>query len=194
MDQRQIKEMKRSQRLQAIKKRRALTQKERDEKSRRICKILMELPEIQDAKTLFSYKATFDEADLEGLHIRAEAQGKTIAYPIALPRGVMKAAVPWQADAWTRGAFDILTPLEEKSRIIGPEEIDVVLVPCVAFDRMGGRLGHGAGYYDRFLPKCRRDVCLILVAFDVQETERVAADEKDVPMTMVVTESGILFA
>ncbi len=72
-----------------------------------------------------------------------------------------------------------------------PSEIDLVVVPMMAFDRRGFRLGYGAGYYDRFLsdhPRMKK----IGVAFSCLELERIPADELDVPMDIIVTEEGIL--
>ena len=65
-------------------------------------------------------------------------------------------------------------------------------IPCVAFDREGGRLGHGAGYYDRFLPGCREDAVLILAAFDAQCLDHIIMEETDIPIPVIVTESGII--
>ena len=74
--------------------------------------------------------------------------------------------------------------------LVPVEEIDAVLVPCVAFDRSGGRCGHGAGYYDRFLSQLSPQIPKILIAFDAQEVEETALEPTDVRMDVVVTESG----
>lgn len=183
---------KKLQRKLAISRRRALSEEERRSKSRAICDYLMQLPQIDAAQTFFSYKAVGDEANLDSFHARAAERGKTLAFPISLKGGLMKAAVPESDDAFVRSAYGIMEPVPERSRILDPLEIDVILVPCVAFDREGGRLGHGAGYYDRFLPGCREDAILILAAFDAQCLDHIIMEETDIPIPVIVTESGII--
>ena len=100
----------------------------------------------------------------------------------------MEAAVPDTPDAFVKGKFDILSPDPKRSRIIPPEEIDVVLVPCVGFDGKGNRLGHGGGYYDRYLPRCPQTT-KTLVAFEAQKLDAVCVGENDVAMDFIVTES-----
>jgi 5-formyltetrahydrofolate cyclo-ligase len=103
----------------------------------------------------------------------------------------MKAMVPRREDAWRQGPFGIQEPEEETSTPVDPEEIDVILVPCVSFDRRGNRCGHGAGYYDRYLPRCTRAVKLG-IAFSCQQTGKVPVGKWDWPLDAVVTEKGIL--
>ena len=121
------------------------------------------------------------------------ACGKKVCYPVVKGRGIMMPFAPDPGDpaAWRTGAFGIREPVEKKSASVSPEEIDAVLVPCTAFDRRGGRCGHGAGYYDRYLAGLPAGVPKILVAFDVQETEEVAVDENDIKMNLAVTESSV---
>ncbi len=71
-----------------------------------------------------------------------------------------------------------------------PEEINVVIVPMIAFDSAGHRLGYGAGYYDRFLSR-NPHMQKIGVAFSCQEVDSIPADENDICMDFVVTEKGI---
>jgi len=88
------------------------------------------------------------------------------------------------------GTFSVPEPLGNEIPVL-PSEIRLVVVPMIAFDRRGYRLGYGAGYYDRFLsshPWMRK----IGVAFSCQEVDAVPADENDVPMDLVVTEEGVL--
>lgn len=140
------------------------------------------------AETFLSYMATWDEVNLSGFHEWAASRGKRVCWPVTYPHGLMEAAVPDTPDAFVKGKFDILSPDPERSRIILPEEINVVLVPCVGFDEAGNRLGHGGGYYDRYLPRCPRTT-KILVAFEAQKLDAVCVGENDVAIDFIVTES-----
>ena len=99
---------KKQQRKLAVDRRRALTQDERDEKSRVICDILTRLikePRYSEVRTIFSYRGTWDEVNVDAFNDWAEVQGYRVAYPISLPKGIMKAAVPAEENAWHRDRF-----------------------------------------------------------------------------------------
>lgn len=164
-----------------------LTKEERAEKSAAICEKLTELPELREAKTIFSYLAMPDEVDLAALHEWAREQGKQVAFPVTGDHGHMEVYVPDSPDAMIRGKYNILTPDPEHSRLVSPEEIDAVLVPMVGFDRENHRMGQGGGYYDRYLVRCPR-AKKIAVAFAEQELPRVITDANDVPMDRIVTD------
>ena len=99
------------------------------------------------------------------------------------------AAVP-EPDGWEAGAYGIRTPILTKSRLLAPEELDLVLVPCTAFDAACRRVGMGKGYYDRYLPRCTRAV-KIGIALEVQRVPRAAVDAHDQRLDAFVTERGI---
>ncbi len=184
---------KKQQRRLAIERRRALTQEERDEKSRAICDLLIKLikdPRYSKVRTIFSYRGTWDEVNVDAFNDWAEVQGYCVAYPISLPDGIMKAAVPAQKNAWHRAAYGIFEPVMENSKILEPEDIDLVIVPCVAFDDYGNRCGHGAGYYDRFMMNMAPEA-LIMAAFEAQKMEIVVTEETDIPVRTIVTEAGV---
>ena len=184
---------KKQQRKLAVDRRRALTQDERDEKSRVICDILTRLikePRYSEVRTIFSYRGTWDEVNVDAFNDWAEVQGYRVAYPISLPKGIMKAAVPAEENAWHRAAYGILEPVMENSKILEPGDIDLVIVPCVAFDEYGNRCGHGAGYYDRFMEYMPPE-SLIMVAFEAQKMEALVTEETDIPVYTIVTETGI---
>ena len=184
---------KKQQRRLAIESRRALTHKERDEKSRAICDLLIKLikdPRYSGVRTILSYRGTWDEVNVDAFNDWAEVQGYCVAYPISLPDGIMKAAVPAEENAWHRAAYGIFEPVMENSKILEPEDIDLVIVPCVAFDEYGNRCGHGAGYYDRFLTEMAPEA-LIMAAFEAQRLEKLITEETDIPVRTIVTETGI---
>lgn len=91
--------------------------------------------------------------------------------------------------AWRKGPFGIPEPNPEYSMAVAPEEIDLVLCPCSAFDRGRRRLGMGGGYYDRFLGKCVHADSMA-VAFAVQEADEVPTEAFDRKMNNVITENG----
>ena len=184
---------KKQQRGLAVERRRALTQEERNEKSRAICDLFIKLikePRYSEVKTIFSYRGTWDEANVDAFNDWAEVQGYRVAYPISLPDGIMKAALPAEKNAWHRAAYGILEPVMENSEILEPEDIDLVIVPCVAFDECGNRCGHGAGYYDRFMMNMAPEA-LIMAAFEAQKMEKVVTEETDIPVRTIVTEAGV---
>lgn len=186
---------KKEQRKMIAARRRKLTREECAEKSRAICRNLGAMftkPEFRKVRTVFSYRAMPEEANVDTFNKLLEQSGRKVAYPVSLPQGIMKAAVPQGEDAWRRGAYGISEPDMDQSEILLPEQIDLILVPCVAFDRQGNRCGHGAGYYDRFLALCRPETILIMIAFDIQELERIATEETDCRIPRIVTESGYL--
>jgi 5-formyltetrahydrofolate cyclo-ligase len=96
----------------------------------------------------------------------------------------------WEPGGWVKGGYGIWEPDRSCSRLNEPDEIDLVLAPCVAFDGENRRLGHGAGYYDRYLPRCSRAV-IVAVAFEAQRLEHLVCDAHDVPADIVVTERGV---
>ena len=91
-------------------------------------------------------------------------------YPVCGEHFTLTAAVPGP-DGWEVGAYGIRTPALERAALIRPEALDLVLVPCTAFDAACRRVGMGKGYYDRYLPRCRNAVTLG-VAFEAQRCRK----------------------
>ena len=122
---------------------------------------------------------------------QAAAQGKTLAWPVCGEGFSLTAAVP-EADGWEVGAYGIRTPVLRRSALLRPDQLDLVLVPCTAFDAACRRVGMGKGYYDRYLPRCTRAV-KVGVAFEAQRVEAAAVDAHDQRLDGFVTEGGLYF-
>ena len=178
------------QRKFVLDRRRSMTGAELSGKSSAICARLLALPQLQMAGLILSYMPTYDEADVGELNRRLAEAGKHVCYPVTAGGGLMSAYEPESPDAFAEKRYGILEPVIERSRRIEPADIDAIILPCVAFDYQLRRLGHGAGYYDRYLPLCKKAV-KIAAAFSLQELEEVICDSCDVPVDLVVTEEKI---
>lgn len=183
--------MKKAQRQIALSRRCALSAAQRKNMSAAICEKILALPELEGAKTIFSYLAAWDEVDLDYVNQDLTARGITVAYPLCLEKGHMEAYVPEDENAIETAAYGIKSPVAARSVLIDPTEIDLVLVPCVAFDGSFNRLGHGAGYYDRYLPRCSK-AAFILAGFEVQRLDNVSCGTHDIKMDIIVTENAVL--
>ena len=182
--------MKKEQREIALSARRALSAEERARYNQKIGERLLSLPELKTVRTVLSYLASWDEADLAVVNETLAARGCVVAFPVCLGAGHMEAYVPESVDALEIGAYGIKRPVVHRSRKLQPEEIELVLTPCVAFDARNNRLGHGAGYYDRYLPRCGNVLC-VAAAFETQKLESVFCDSHDRKMDIIVTESAV---
>lgn len=179
-------EQKQAQRRAGIAARRGLSSAQRRSQSEAICRRIAALEVFREVRRVLLYAAFGGEAELSAL----AAGDREYCYPVCLPDCQMLAACPLGPESWEVGAYGILAPNPARSRIIPPEELELVLVPCTAFDSACRRVGMGKGYYDRFLPRCEKAVKLG-VAFECQRVETAVADEFDVRLDGYVTEERI---
>ena len=184
-----IAEEKQAQRAAGRAARKALDAPQRAAANAALCRRVLELDAYRAAHTLLLYAAFGGEADLAAVAAEAVRQGKTVAYPVCGEGFTLITAVPG-ADGWAAGQYGIRTPVLERSALLQPEQLDLVLVPCTAFDADCRRVGMGKGYYDRYLPRCT-NVAKIGIAFEVQKVPRAAVDEHDQRLDAYVTERGI---
>lgn len=178
--------IKKHQRMLALKARDAIPASVRKAKSAAICRKIRESAAYQNARTVMLFKAFRSEVDLSELEQYATKDGKRMAYPYCVEAYQMLALCPKGDDAWELDRYGIRVPIPERSEFVRPEQIDLVICPCSAFDDKGHRLGMGAGYYDRFLPRCKNAV-IALAAFSEQRMEHVYTDLFDVQVQMIFT-------
>lgn len=153
----------------------------------RAVELILNHPWFQTAKTIMAYRAIPPEIDLEPVLEQILKQGKTLLLPRCEGDGTMTARRMDDLAELEPGAYGILEPKPDAPCVM-PDEIDLILVPGLAFDEKGGRLGRGKGYYDRFLGKTEAKtigVCRCLVP-------RVPVEVHDKRMDAVVTDKNIM--
>ena len=179
-------------RKQAHENRRA--QPDKDSKSQKIVDRFFDLPEYQAAHTIMFYVDVRDEVRTRQALPAAVASGKRIIVPYCVD-GELELFWLEKMDELELGMYRILEPKNElrhlESKRIQPTDLDLVMVPGVAFDRTGGRTGHGKGYYDKLLQHARLDVPLIALAFECQLFEKIPAESHDIYMDKIVTEDAV---
>jgi 5-formyltetrahydrofolate cyclo-ligase len=133
-----------------------------------------------------------DELDTRPLISALAARGHTIGLPVVIKRGLPLLFRRWTPDtALVQGSFRVMTPPPEAPEVVP----SLLIVPLLAFDRAGYRLGYGGGFYDRTLHKLRggavgakSGVLAVGVALSAQEVAAVPRDDTDQPLDWIVTE------
>ena len=141
--------------------------------------------------TVMVYMALPQEVQTTRIIVQARVWQKRIAVPVVQGDSLAAVELPDDPAQLRRGRFGILEPLEAQA-VIPPEEIGYVMVPGVAFDYRGGRLGFGKGYYDRFLSRLPATTYRCGLAFGIQVVPCVPQTAHDVCMHGIVTEQGFI--
>lgn len=173
--------------------RKKLDEFQRREKSYRIQREILALPAYRDSRIVMVYLNFREEVETGWIVQEALDCGKKLAVPYCPGNDIIPCLINDIDHDIGQGKFGVPEPLQDRIKTVDPEEIDLVLVPGVAFDLKGNRLGYGKGYYDRFLPKVRKDAPVIGLAFACQLVESIEAEEQDFKMTLLVTENGIIY-
>ncbi len=169
-------------------------QADKDGVSQRITDRVFQLPEYARAKTVLWYVDVRDEARTRHAFPEALASGKRTIVPYCVD-GELELFHLESMDELELGAYRILEPKAELRSVpakkIDVRDVDLILVPGVAFDKHGGRTGHGKGYYDKLLEHARPDTPLVALAFECQIFDEIPVQEHDVYMDLVVTENAV---
>lgn len=171
-----------------------LSLQELKEKSVIITKRVINLVEYRKSLTMMTYVDFRNEVQTSEIINDALQIGKRVVVPITdvSNRRIIPSQLINYPDDLAPGAWDILEPKPECVRPVAPEEIDLVIVPGVAFDTAGNRLGYGGGFYDRFLPLVGINTVIISLAFELQIRPNVYPAEHDIPVHMLVTERRVI--
>lgn len=170
--------------------RQQLSRKEVHDRSDRIIENLLSLPEYFRADIVHTYVSSKNnEVDTHELIRILLRQRKKVVVPVAgTEPAVLTHSVLLSLSELVGGKYGILVP-----RMVRPasvHDLQAVIVPALAVDRSGNRLGFGAGYYDRFLSTVR--VPTIILAYDFQVMEKVPTESTDIPVSFIITENEII--
>ena len=158
-------------------------------KSDEIRQRLLGVERVKQAKTICTFISAFKEPDTVEIIKEIWEQDKKIVVPITdIESGTLSLSYINSMDDMEKGAYGILEP--KTVRKADENNIDVILVPGLAFDRNGGRMGFGKGYYDRLLESSK--AVKIGLCYDFQILEKIPTESHDVPMNFVITEKEIL--
>ena len=187
-----------------IARRNAIDLDVRAAKSAVVCARLVELMESSDTagqRTVAVYAAMGSEVDPAAFAAAAVARGWRVAYPCMLSatdamacgqRMCMRAVAAGDASsapfiAHPTRTFAAVDIDSDRFPIVPAEALDMVVVPLVAFDRAGARLGYGGGCYDRYLPTLSPACQIIGIAFDEQHVDHVPTDAHDLPLLHIIS-------
>lgn len=178
----------------------AIPPAERARASAAILERLLALPEWQAAGTVFVYVSFRSEVDTRGILSAALARGRVcgparksrVLVPrVVRARGEIDACEIYSLDDLAPGGWGILEPADPAAPAADPSEVDLVILPGLAFDAAGARLGYGAGYYDRYLRRTRPDCARVAVAYQAQILPEVPAGPHDERVGAIVTEDRV---
>ncbi|MBM3996374.1 MAG: 5-formyltetrahydrofolate cyclo-ligase [Planctomycetes bacterium] len=170
-------------------------QENKDELSKEICARFAALPEYVQARTVMYYIDVRSEVRTRHDLPTALTQGKKIVVPWCNDRGELELFHLESMEELAIGMYKILEPKKElrdlPAKQVAATDLDIVMVPGVAFDRTGARMGHGKGYYDKLLQHARPDAPLVALAFECQLFPEIPTAPHDIFMDLIITERAI---
>jgi 5-formyltetrahydrofolate cyclo-ligase len=186
----ELKRAKRRLRREVLSRRDALDEGIRVRAGDAITQGVLSLPEVVAATHVMAFWSFGSEVPTSSLLTALSDRGVRVALP-RIEDGDLEVRAWSPGDPMTETSFGALEPAEGAR--VDPGALDVVVVPAVAFDRHGRRVGYGAGFYDRFLPRLRPEAARIGIAYAVQMLDRdLPSGAFDQPVDAVVTEVGVV--
>ena len=182
-----VKEQKAALRTRLLTARAARPQEQRTAAGRAIRDALLERPEVQMAGTIAAYYSVGTEPDTRGLLFALWKRGSYVLLPLLRPDGDLDWASYEGPESLVPGPRGLLEPGEPPRGPGAVARADVVLVPALAVDRAGNRLGRGGGSYDRALARVGPLVPLIALVYDAELLDRVPAEPHDVKVRAAVS-------
>ena len=163
----------------------SLSEREVADFSQKIFNSLLQTDEFQSARCIALYHSIQGEVTTTDILAASRLLGKVIALPVVCGEK-MEFHLFTGTEQLSPGAFGIAEPYT--SELVPPEKIDLFIVPGIAFDRKGNRIGRGKGYYDKYLSNIQKPI--IGLCFGFQLLDAIPTESHDVKMTKIMTENG----
>lgn len=185
--------MKQLVRMQHSQKRNSLSREEVEKKSTAIAEKFLALQEVKGAATIMLYVGIKNEVQTKDLIEKLLAQGKKVIVPVTdFEKREIALAEIHSLDELVEKGFGLLEPKNAPTKPLAPEELRLIVVPGIAFDRQGVRIGTGFGFYDKLLRRTSTKVPLAGLCFSENLEERLPAESHDVKMNIIVTDREVL--
>lgn len=155
--------------------------------SKNIRRKILKSNEYKEAGLIFIFVGTSKEVDTIPLIEKALEEGKRVAVPKCIREGEMITKEIKSVNDLVIGKYDILEP-NDSCLVVNKKEIDLGIIPCLAADISGNRLGHGGGYYDRYLEDA--DFECLLVCFDKTILEKIPVGTHDIRFKKIITDKN----
>ena len=167
----------------------SLPEKYLDESNDGIFRLVTTLKEFTDARNIMLYYSVEREPATIRIAEAALSAGKTVSFPYCFRSGIMQAAIVTDLSQLKPSMLNIPAP-PDSAPVIRPEDLDLVIVPALTYDKNGYRLGYGGGYYDRYL--CGLAAFTAGLARQRLLSEELPVEQHDIAVNCVVTESAVL--
>lgn len=162
------------------------------EKSKKIKENLFNKSFFKDSRNIFTFISFKSEVDTHNIIKESLNLGKKVSVPLTLPKTKeMLPVIIKSFEDLKPGTYGILEP-DNNTNQIKLDNIDLVLVPGLAFDPQGYRVGYGGGYYDRFFKKLSKNTIKVGLAFDFQIIDKCPTNKFDLPVDYILTESNFI--
>lgn len=187
-------------RKQIREKIKATSEEYRNSASAAISLNVLTMPEVRDCKTILAYFSVGSEPATLALISKLLGEGKRVCLPLCTDLDeegrrtgtidAMEARVIKSFDDLVPGAYGIPEPAAD-TEMMPPEYMDLIILPCLSCDRECNRIGHGAGYYDKYLSKIRSDCFTLAMCFEEVLADEIPTEPHDRKVDAVVTEKQI---
>lgn len=173
----------------------ALSDREKAEKTRGIENRVFEFANFLEAKVVLLYMASKNEVRTEGIFRRCFDYNKIVVLPVhdASRRKIKIYKIDNPSTDLIMGPRQVLEPNPEKCKVVPFDCLDIALIPAVALDEKGGRVGSGDGFYDRLVPKLPITTRKVALAFEDQILQQVPMESHDKHVDIIITENRIIY-